>query len=46
VSLNILSVEEIKQIEEVINKLNNRPRKRFGFKTPNQTLALKLTNAT
>jgi IS30 family transposase len=39
--------EEItqKQIEEVINKLNNRPRKRFGFKTPNEMLALKLTNA-
>lgn len=31
-----------KQIDEVINILNNRPRKRFGFKTPNEILAEKL----
>jgi len=30
------------QIQHVINKLNNRPRKRFGFKTPNEVLALKI----
>lgn len=30
------------QIERVINILNNRPRKRFGFKTPNEIFAQKL----
>jgi IS30 family transposase len=30
------------QIKEVQNKLNNRPRKRLGFKTPNEILAEKL----
>src|SRR5699024_11029390 len=31
-----------KQVDRVINILNNRPRKRFGFKTPNEVLAQKL----
>ena len=30
------------QIQTVINKLNNRPRKRFGYKTPNEVFAEKL----
>ena len=30
------------QINRVINILNNRPRKRFGFKTPNEVFALKM----
>lgn len=30
------------QIQNVQNILNNRPRKRFGFKTPNEIFALKL----
>ena len=30
------------QINRVINRLNNRPRKRFGFKTPNEVFAQKL----
>lgn len=30
------------QIDRVISILNNRPRKRFGFKTPNEVLAQKL----
>ncbi len=33
--------EQVKNIE---NKLNNRPRKRFGYKTPNQVYLQKLTN--
>lgn len=32
------------QINEVENKLNNRPRKRFGFKTPNEIFSSKLNN--
>lgn len=32
------------QVQEVENKLNNRPRKRFGYKTPNQVYLHKLTN--
>ena len=32
------------QIETVTNILNNRPRKRFGFKTPNEIFAEKLNN--
>ncbi|MET4084294.1 IS30 family transposase [Pedobacter sp. UYP30] len=32
------------QTEQVINILNNRPRKRFGFKTPNEVFAEKLNN--
>jgi transposase, IS30 family len=31
-------------IETVIKTLNNRPRKRFGFKTPNEIFAEKLNN--
>ena len=31
-----------KQIDRVIDILNNRPRKRFGFKTPNEVFAQKL----
>lgn len=30
------------EIETAINKLNNRPRKRFGYKTPNEIFAQKL----
>ena len=30
------------QINRVVNILNNRPRKRFGFKSPNEVFALKL----
>ncbi|MFT6811110.1 MAG: IS30 family transposase [Saprospiraceae bacterium] len=29
---------------EVQNKLNNRPRKRFGYKTPNEVFAKILDN--
>ena len=32
------------QVQIVENKLNDRPRKRFGFKTPNQVYLQKLTN--
>lgn len=32
------------QVQVVENKLNNRPRKRFGYKTPNQVYLHKLTN--
>ena len=32
------------QVQAVENKLNNRPRKRFGYKTPNQVYLHKLTN--
>lgn len=32
------------QVQEVENKLNNRPRKRFGYKTPNQVYLHKLTH--
>ena len=32
------------EIEKVINILNNRPRKRFGYKTPNEIFAEKLNN--
>lgn len=32
------------QIQSVENKLNNRPRKRFGFKTPNEVYLQKITN--
>lgn len=32
------------QVQSVENKLNNRPRKRFGFKTPNQVYLHKLIN--
>ena len=32
------------QITQVVNILNNRPRKRFGYKTPNEILAQKLDN--
>lgn len=34
-----------KQIDQVVNKLNNRPRKRFGFDTPIEILARKLDNS-
>jgi IS30 family transposase len=30
------------QIKHVIDTLNNRPRKRFGYKTPNEILAQKM----
>jgi IS30 family transposase len=33
------------KIKEVENKLNNRPRKRFGFKTPNEIFIQKLKHA-
>ena len=33
------------QVTEIENKLNNRPRKRFGFKTPNEVLSSKLKRA-
>jgi IS30 family transposase len=33
-----------KQTDQVINILNNRPRKRFGYKTPNEVFAEKLDN--
>lgn len=32
------------EIEKVIYNLNNRPRKRFGYKTPNEIFAEKLNN--
>ncbi len=32
------------QVQAVENKLNNRHRKRFGYKTPNQVYLHKLTN--
>ena len=32
------------QVEQVVNKLNNRPRKRHGFKTPDEVYLQKLTN--
>ena len=34
-----------KRIIEIENKLNNRPRKRFGFKTPNEIFIQKLKTA-
>jgi IS30 family transposase len=33
-----------KEVENVINILNNRPRKRFGYKTPNEIFAQKLND--
>lgn len=41
-----MSFENItnEQVQYVENKLNNRPRKRFGFKTPNQVYLHKLIN--
>ena len=33
-----------KQVQAVENKLNDRPRKRFGYKIPNQVYLHKLTN--
>ena len=33
-----------KETDQVINILNNRPRKRFGYKTPNEILAEKINN--
>jgi len=36
------TILENRKIIEVQNILNNRPRKRFGYKTPNEMLALKL----
>ena len=32
------------QVESVVNILNNRPRKRFGYKTPNEIFAQKLND--
>lgn len=32
------------QIKHVVNILNNRPRKRFGYRTPNEFLAEKMNN--
>ncbi len=32
------------EVENVINILNNRPRKRFGYKTPNEIFAQKLND--
>jgi len=41
-----LSFENItkEQVQEVEDKLNNRPRKRFGFQSPKQVYLQKLTN--
>jgi IS30 family transposase len=41
-----MSFENItkEQVQAVEDKLNNRPRKRFGFKTPNQVYLHRLTN--
>jgi len=41
-----MSFENItnEQVQNAENKLNNRPRKRFGFKTPNQVYLQKLSN--
>lgn len=33
-----------KEVENVVNILNNRPRKRFGYKSPNEIFAEKLNN--
>jgi IS30 family transposase len=35
---------KIEHVQALKNKLNNRPRKRFGYKTPNQVCLHKLTN--
>jgi len=35
---------EKQDIDEVVRKLNNRPRKRFGFNSPNEMLALNIEN--
>lgn len=42
-----MSFENItkEQINDVVNKINNRPRKRFGFETPIEILAKKLDNS-
>jgi transposase, IS30 family len=32
------------QVEHAVNQLNNRPRKRFGFKTPNEIFTEKVKN--
>jgi transposase, IS30 family len=41
-----MSFENItnEQVQIAQDKLNNRPRKRFGFKTPNQVYLHKLAN--
>ncbi len=36
---SVITEEELKEVE---NKLNNRPRKRFGYKTPNEIFFQKL----
>lgn len=38
---NFENIEE-QQIKTVVNTLNNRPRKRFGYKTPNEIFAEKI----
>ena len=44
-SLKLISLIFTKeQVQAVENKLNDRRRKRFGFKTPNQVYLNKLTN--
>jgi transposase, IS30 family len=42
-NFELITEEDIKR---VTNILNNRPRKRFGFKTPNEIFAEKLNNLT
>ncbi|MGK0317290.1 MAG: IS30 family transposase, partial [Saprospiraceae bacterium] len=32
-------------VNDVVTILNNRPRKKFGFKTPNEVFAQKLDNS-
>jgi IS30 family transposase len=44
--MNSASLEHItkEQVQAVENKLNDRPRKRFGFKTPKQVYLHKSSN--
>lgn len=40
---NFTLIEKDK-VQEIENKLNNRPRKRYGYKTPNEVFSLKIKN--
>ncbi len=39
------SLRIIWYVQEIENKLNNRPRKRYGFKTPNEVFLQKMKNS-
>jgi IS30 family transposase len=42
IKLNALAIMLSAHYGEAVNKLNNRPRKRYGFKTPNEVYLHKI----